>query len=51
MNSEKEKECQHELEYYCTIDTALPGDIVSTAVFKCKKCGEEFLEDEIDEMC
>lgn len=42
-------ECEHELEYYCTLDQLLPyGNIVSMAVFKCKKCGEEFLEGEIE---
>ena len=40
--------CEHELEYTYTIDKAVPGDIVSTAVFKCIKCGEEFNEWEID---
>lgn len=40
--------CEHELEFYCVIDKAVPGDIVSTAVFKCIKCGEEFNEWEID---
>ena len=40
-------DCNHELEYAYTIDKAVPGDIVSTAVFKCIKCGEEFLEGEI----
>lgn len=42
-------ECEHELEYYCTLDQLLPyGVITSTAVFKCIKCGEEFNEWEID---
>lgn len=37
--------CNHELIYDYTIDKVLPyGGIVSIAVFKCKKCGEEFLE-------
>jgi hypothetical protein len=40
--------CNHELEYAYTIDKAVPGDIVSTAIFKCIKCGEEFNEWEID---
>ena len=40
--------CNHELEYAYTIDKAVPGDIVSTAVFKCIKCGKEFNEWEID---
>ena len=41
-------ECNHELEYAYTIDKAVPGDIESTAVFKCIKCGEEFNEWEIE---
>lgn len=42
-------ECNHELEYDYTIDEVRPfGDIVSTAVFKCIKCGEEFNEWEIN---
>lgn len=41
--------CNHELEYAYTIDKAVPGDIVSTAVFKCIKCGEEFNEWEIED--
>lgn len=41
-------DCNHELEYAYTIDKAVPGDIVSTAVFKCIKCSEEFNEWEID---
>lgn len=40
--------CNHELEYIYTIDKAVSGDIVSTAVFKCRICGEEFNEWEID---
>lgn len=28
-------ECNHDLEYAYTIDKAIAGDIVSTAVFKC----------------
>ena len=40
--------CNHELEYAYTIDKAVPGDIISTAVFKCIKCGKEFNEWEID---
>lgn len=41
-------ECNHDLEYAYTIDKAIAGDIVSTAVFKCIKCGEEFNEWEIN---
>lgn len=41
-------DCNHDLEYAYTIDKAVPGDIVSTAVFKCTKCGEEFNEWEIE---
>lgn len=40
--------CNHELEFWETIDKAVAGDIVSIAVFKCTKCGEEFTEDEIE---
>lgn len=43
------EKCEHELEYEYTIDKLLPfGTIVSIAVFKCSKCGKEFLEGEID---
>lgn len=42
-------DCNHEFEYAYTIDNLLPyGNITSTAVFKCIKCGEEFNEWEID---
>lgn len=42
-------ECNHEIEYYYTIDEVRPfGEITSIAVFKCKKCGKEFLEGEIE---
>lgn len=42
-------ECNHQLEYDYTIDEVRPfGEITSIAVFKCTKCGEEFLEGEID---
>ena len=41
-------DCNHKLEYAYTIDKTVPGDIVSTAVFKCIKCGEEFNEWEIN---
>ena len=41
-------DCNHELEYDYTIDRVLPcGDIVSIAVFRCIKCGEEILEGEV----
>ena len=42
-------DCNHEFEYDYTIDKAVPGDIVSIAVFKCIKCGKEFLEGEIND--
>ena len=51
IDSELNKEmscCNHEFEYEYTIDEVHPGDIVSTAVFKCIKCGKEFLDWEID---
>ena len=40
--------CNHELEFAYTIDKTVPGNIVSTAVFKCRICGEEFNEWEIE---
>ena len=46
--NEQMNKCNHEFEYAYTIDKAVPGDIVSTAVFKCIKCGKEFNEWEID---
>lgn len=40
--------CKHEFEYSHSIDKVLPfGDIISIAVFKCIKCGEEILEGEL----
>ena len=40
--------CEENLEYDYTIDKVLPfGEIVSIAVFKCIKCGKEFLEGEM----
>lgn len=41
-------DCNHNLEYAYTIDKSIPGDIESTAIFKCTKCGEKFLEGEIE---
>lgn len=44
----KKHNCMKNLEYYGTIDTALPyGNIVSTAVYKCNICDREFLEGEL----
>lgn len=35
------KVCKHDWEYAYTVDRALPyGDIESTAIFRCKICGE-----------
>lgn len=43
--------CKDYLTYDYTIDEVLPfGNIVSIAVFKCEKCGKEFLEGEVNEM-
>ena len=42
-------DCNHDCEYACTIDEVLPyGNITSVAVFKCTKCGKEFLEGELN---
>lgn len=41
--------CNHKLEYVYTRDEVQPfGEITSIAVFKCTKCGKEFLEGEIE---
>lgn len=43
-------DCKDYLEYYYTKDELLPfGEIISTAIYKCTKCGREFLEGEIDD--
>lgn len=43
-------DCNHQLEYAYTIDEVRPfGEITSIAVFKCTKCGEEFLEGELND--
>lgn len=40
--------CEENLEYDYTLDKVLPfGEIISIAVFKCIKCGKEFLEGEM----
>lgn len=42
------KICKHEWEFSGTIDRELPfGDIISTAMFKCKICGKEVDEYEL----
>lgn len=39
------KICKHEWEYIGTIDKALPyGEVESLPVYKCKICGEEYVQ-------
>lgn len=43
------KICKHKFEYEYTIDKVLPyGEIESIAVFKCKICGEEYVQQNSD---
>lgn len=43
------KICKHQFEYAYTIDKELPfGEIESKAVYKCRICGEEYVQQDSD---